>query len=628
MFPFFRFCIASLALTLLTGCGGGQTAVTATPATGLSGGSVITGVVATGSPLLGATIRMIDATGKTVGFVDAAGNATNSGTTSLTDGSYRLTMGVTAATLPLVIEVYGRNIAGTPVIMHSMLTSNTPPTVANVTPATEAVLALLVGANPASLFSRAGNNPGIALLSNPTAVSAAIDLINMVFSSYPGVTGAPFDFFGDSKFAADKTKLDAALEGLRIQVGQDANGNDQLQFSNKLKDASTIDAGIDLALAKTNLTSGNTPAIVVYNNFKQLVDLTTLAEMDKLSTEVNKIIARKGSSADFSTLVDPNYANNYYGTYLDFRNGLSYISNTYQLSRFQVTGCAGVTCNSLLVSALITNNIGMVVGYLSDAVSYDTGKWLFKGNGLLSDFHLYPAAYITYGLDENPTTAPPVTGVFVSINTVPATDAFSSIDTDTVRVITTPSQRVFRFTDCRRTYKCLSTAQPLTGGVSDTLLIPSMLGSADIESGAKYQLNLVLDPADPNYNRKDYYYLSGELPSISSNSFPKLDTIYATNPLRTTDITNGGRVVSWQTWAAANPNMTIILVRTVISAPAVVPVLLPIITDAILPVIDPGKIALPAPSVKSPINATSFQIWLGAQDNMGRRYYSNYTNIK
>ena len=65
-------------------------------------------------------------------------------------------------------------------------------------------------------------------------------------------------------------------------------------------------------------------------------------------------------------------------------------------------------CNRLMVSALITNNSGMVVGYLSDAVSYDNGSntWLFIGNGLLSDFNLYHAAYITYGLDGNPTTAP------------------------------------------------------------------------------------------------------------------------------------------------------------------------------------------------------------------------------
>ena len=195
------------------------------------------------------------------------------------------------------------------------------------------------------------------------------------------------------------------------------------------------------------------------------------------------------------------------------------------------------------------------------------------------------------------------------------------------RVIPTPNHHVFPFTDCGRNYKCLSTGpSPVaTGGVSDTLLKQSLLGSDDTATGAKYLLNLVLDPTDPNYNRTDDYYLPSELPNISSTSFPKLDAISPSNPLKTTDITSGGRVVSWQTWAAANPNMTIILARTVISAPAGVPVPLPIITDAKLPFIDLGKIALPTPSTKL-TNPTSFQIWFGAQDSMGRRYYSNYTN--
>ncbi len=584
----------------------------------------LSGVVATGAPLLGASIRMIDALGNTVGFLDAAGNAT-SGSTNLNDGSYRLTIARTTAYLPLFIEVSGRNIAGTPVVLHSMITSNTSPAVANVTPATEAVLAILAGANPATLFhGPTSSNPGIALLSNSIAVKAASDLINTVILSYSGVTGAPFDFFGDPNFAANKTKLDAALEGLRIQVGQDTHSKDQLQFSDKFNTAGTIVVGIDLALAKTNLTTGNNlaPAIVINNNFNQLVDLTTLATLDKLSSDMNKIIALNGDFGDYSTLVDTNYANNDIPDRVNFLLNLSttFINSNYQLSKFQVTGCADVGCGRLLVSALITSNSGQVVGYLSDAVSYDTGTWLFKGDGLLSDFHLYPAAYITYERDGNPTTAAPISGVFVSI---------LSSDTGIDRVITTPNQHVFRFTDCGRTYKCLSTGQPTiaTGGVSDTLLKKDLLGSDDTASGAKYQLNLA-----PDYSRTDNYYLPSELPNISSTSFPKLDNISSSNPLKAIDIINGTglRFVSWQTWAAANPNMEIILVRTVITAPAVAPAGAPIIiiTDAILPFIDPGKIALPAPSTKSPSNASSFQIWLGAQDSMGRRYYSNYTNIK
>lgn len=648
---------------LLAACGGGggsagtgtatTTATTTTTtvpvsSTTLSGGASITGVVATGAPLLGATIRIVDGTGAALSFVDATGATVSSGSTSTTDGSYRVTLGAAAAKLPLLIQAVGRDAGGTPVVMHTRLVSNAIPVVANITPATEAIVAMVLGANPLTMFQTATANTGsLALLGNSAAVTAAADLVKAIVASNltdgKVADSKTLDFFQDTSFTPNKTGLDAALEGLRIQVVKDSNGKDQLQFSNKFLSAGTVEVKVDLATAKTELakTSGGSVAKAIVSTAKTTTSptstLANLAALDGLSIAANKLIAQ-GANADFAALISatgaqPYVHNGYDRTFLTAKLA-SYASNNYQLNKFQMTGCADdpITskgCVRVTVSSVVTNVAGQIVDVLSDAVSYNkatTPNWTFVGNNLLSDFHIYPVAYITYGLDGSSANASALSsgsGVQVSIYS-PASDPQRPND----RNIEMPNGHTLRFSQCGLDYQCLATAPPPatttgTGELKDFLLQQASLGwmgSLDTTMGAKYRLNFV--EVITNAGVPVNAYLSADVPTDLVNApYPRLDDVSASRPLTPAAIAKGP-TLSWATWAAAYPNLKIFLARTVISSATATP----LIQDATIPASAATSAQVPAAVVPADFVPLSYQVWLGAQDSLGRRYYSKYSS--
>ncbi|MDD5174926.1 MAG: hypothetical protein PHQ05_00700 [Sterolibacterium sp.] len=589
---------------------------------------------------------MVDATGTPVSLIDAAGALVASGTTNSADGAYRLVLATASPKTPLFIQLTGMDAMGNQVNLYSLVQTGTTPLIANITPATNAVVAQILGGDPKPVFlSAVDNTSSIALLSNATIVTNASDLVKTIIKA--NLTDGKItdttklDFFRDASFSANKTGLDASLEGLRIQIVRDTSGKDQLQFSNKFNPIGTTEVILDLATAKAELakTSGGSVAKAITSTVKATTSptaiFTNLGLLDDLSTTLNKLIAKGSLAADFNALVmpanptaTPPYAYLHNGRDLAALTSklADYALNNYQLSKFQVTGCADYpviakACAKVLISALVTDINGQRMDVFSDAATYSkttTPNWLLAGNGSSSNFSVYPVAYATYGFNgtlATGSTANPANGVQVVIS-VAAGDSAS-------RIVQIPSGYSIPFAGCNKSYLCVQTASTVTPVATGELrdMLPQQLsigsiGNLDSTVGAKYLVSL------PGSSAFSPTYLPANVPSDLINApFPMLDGVASGTPLTTTDFSGGsGLSLSWSNWAAANPNLRIISARALISSGSGQPV----IKDAIIPLAPVTSIKIPSPgNVGAP---TSYQVWLGAQDNQGRRYYSKFTN--
>ena len=649
-----QFILLAVGLIGLSGCGGGgsaagdpvsssstssstsSTTTTTLSPTGSTAPS-LSGVAATGAPLLGATVKVVDATGTFVG----------GGTTSTTDGAYRFGLETSVPKMPLFVQASGIDASGNPATLHSLVKTNTAPLIANITPASTAVVAQILGADPKGVFLKADSNASsIALLGNATMVTNASDLVKTIIKA--NLTDGKIsdtktlDFFQDANFATNKAGLDATLEGLRIRITKDSAGKDVLQISNKFNLAGSTEVTVDLATAKTELTktTGGSVAKAITSSLKATTSptavLANLSLIDDLSNALNKLIAQGSQAADF--LAAPALASAVPPYAYTFHNGrtrdeladklANYAANNYQLSKMQVAGCAdnpvvANKCEKVVVSALVTDTAGRKVEVFSDAIVYDKTDpkklhWALAGNGNNAGFAVYPVAIATFGLNGAPATslaAKPSAGVQLVIS-------LAAGDTAT-RTVQIPSGYSIPMAYCGLDYLCVKTSptdDPVpTEELQDTLplrLSSGTIGHLDSIAGAKYLASLagtnVLIPA----------YLSAEVPADLSNApFPMLDGISA-NPLLISDISSSsGLNLSWANWAAANPNMRVFMARTLISGAGEYAY-----SDAAIPPAPGTAIKVPAIGIPGGFSSLSYQVWLGAQDHLGRRYYSKFTS--
>lgn len=652
--------LLAASLVFLSACGGGgggdtvatttSTTDTATTTTTTSTTTtstlaptsvVLSGVVASGAPLLGATIRVVDATGAPVSLVDSIGNVVTSGTASPTDGAYRLVLASTSPKAPLLIQAIGVDGTGNPLALHSLVQTATLPLIANITPATNAVVAQLLGGDPKTVFmNAAASASSIALLGKAANVTSASDQIKNIIKSNLSdgkiSDTKKLDFFQDATFAASKSGLDFALEGVRIQIVKDATGKELLEFGNKFVSTKTAEVIVDLATAKSELakTTGGSIAKAITTTLKATTSptaiLTNLGVLDDLSAALNKLISQGATAANFlaSPALAASYTTHNGRTRAELASRLAnYAANNYQLSKMQVTGCADVgdppykKCDKLMVSALASDPAGERVEVLSDVVTYSkstTPNWTLVGNGLTSDLALIPVAYASYGLNgvlATGNSANPGYGVQVLLS-LAAADTAS-------RTVQIPTGYSLQFAYCNLSYLCVktsTTASPVaTGELKDTLaqqLSIGSIGTLDGAVGAKYLVTLAgaatSSPA----------YLPAEVPTDLPNApFPLLDGI-STKPLAVADITaSAGLTLSWAAWAAANPNMRMVLARVLVSSATSYAY-----SDASLPLAAGTGIKIPAVSIPVGFTATEYQVWLGAQDSLGRRFYSKFTS--
>lgn len=616
--------VAAMALT--AGCGGSgggsnssgntDSGQTGTPASEV-GPFTISGVAAIGAPLLGATVTVVDGKGVQQG----------STRTNTSDGSYSVTLNNAHIPLPLLIQATGVDMTGIPVTLHSVVqTSTTGATrgTANISPITEAVVAMLLGADPATQFQSASSLASTwTLLSNTTALTCASDLLKTI--AKPVITdtkvtdAAKIDFFQDANFTANKKGADAILEGLNIQVGKDRGGYDQLEISSRLKQPSAPEVTVNLSTARTQLALGSTGKVAnaITSTLKVTTSATTLLNnvgtLDTLGTTINRALAERNTSGMIMVL--PIYSATY-GSH----NGIAvdalsaqlaqYGSNGWQLSRFQFTGCAdnpmpAKGCNLAQISALLSDSTGQAVGVFDNVVKYDASAgWVFQGNGKLSNWAVMPAAWRAW----NSTGQSTASGQGVQLAIKPITDTlFASL--------TLPSGYTVPMLDCQMGNWCLSATA--TGDLITDSFLQDTLGwygaQQDSVRGATYQLSAQAILAQ----EVSTAILPQDVPTgVAATAFPLPDGLSASSPLTCTQIQAGLRV-TWSAWAAANPSLRMQSVQSVVTGAAHLPW---VQTAPLYPLSDN---VTDVPAVASPpASPTACQLWMVAHDKLGRRYIS------
>ncbi|OYU43912.1 MAG: hypothetical protein CFE44_15765 [Burkholderiales bacterium PBB4] len=628
--------VLALALGACGGAGGSSdsttpsttTPTTTTPAVlTLSGTHTVTGVAANGAPLLGAQVRVIDATGVPVTLLDAAGTRVSSLRTSTADGSYRLTLSTTRTPLPLLIQAAGVDGSGMPVVVHTALISTTVPLIAHVTPISEALTGLLLGASPRAVFAQpalaASNLP---LLRDATALTSASDLLKSVLATSMTDTKVTntktLDLLADPSFVANRATLDAVLDGLRIQVTKDAGGRDIVQISNKFLTPGTVEVSLDLATARTELLLGTTgvltkaiTSLLKVATSPHKASLVNLATIDGLSTRINAQITQGASSATMSSALLGVY------TQQDGRSKTAmadllaeYAANNLQLGRWSLLGCAedpipSKGCTKFQAGALVINSAGQAVGVLNETLGNDTSKpvrWTLLGNGRSGDARIQHVAQLRLNLDGTvPAGGPPATNGLQLVARAQDATATPTLSGATVQV---PSGYGVRMVYCNVRDLCVSpgpSTVAATGELSDTLLqqTPGWVGSQDAALGALYVATLT--PTGGTAFTFNTYLRSKLATDLSTSLFPKPDA-----PLTLASV-NSDLLLNWRNWSDANPDMQVKSVRLIANSPAV-------IRDFNLGGPMVTSVFIPAPT--TPI--TSFQIWLGAQDSLGRMFYS------
>lgn len=652
--PLLRHLLALSALLVLAACGsggsdsgssdGGSSTPDATPvapgnSVSYANAPTLSGVAAVGAPLTRAAITVVDGKGQSLGSA-----------TTAVDGSYNLTLSAKSMTVPLVVQARGMDAAGVPQVLHSAvpaMSAASAAMVANVTPLSNAVVALGLGADPAPVFATASTNTAAFTKLGNAAAAAATFLKTLVKTQLTDLkfsNSASLDLLADGTFTANKSAQDLLVESVRVSLGTNtSSGLAQLRLGNKLLPTLAQEVLVDLPTAQTELlkTSG-TPANAITSTLKATTSptatLANLGSLDDLGAALNKLIAQAPGLdvLTASPLLSIYDVNDGHGK-SDLAAKLQvYSTKNWQFGRFQTIGCADATvsgglCNRVQVAAPISDTSGTVVDIYTDSVSYNksstTGsKWNLIGNGRDIAIAAYPLAFLSLGADATASsTVSPNPGVGIQVE-IQAQDA-SGAQVLTTAQMQTPGGYSIPFAYCTQPLLCISntpgaTLLTPTGGIGDTALQQSAvgwIGSADSIAGAKYIASYTLD-ASTTAETRNVYLRADVLAKPANSRFPQLDGLSASAPLRSGEILTG-RTLNWATWAAANPDMRLISLRTVLSDGESAP----LVTDTAVPLPPSTTLALPGLTPDAGFVATSYELWLGAIDSSGRRYYTRYT---
>jgi hypothetical protein len=216
-----RLTLTSAAVFALAACGGGggsDTALTTSPApaqapaTAVTTAVTLSGTVATGAALSGATLTVTDATGAEVGRIDAIGN----------DGQYSVTLSADAKA-PFVLVARRDDV--TLVSVQDLPASGT----VNVTPITTLVAARLSpSGDPAQLGRElAEHTANLDTASVNSKVSEVREMLKPVLEA----TGTAGDDLLRGHFAADGSGHDRLLDSLKITITPDSASSTNIQIT-------------------------------------------------------------------------------------------------------------------------------------------------------------------------------------------------------------------------------------------------------------------------------------------------------------------------------------------------------------------------------------------------------------
>lgn len=630
-----RLLLTAITLLALSACGGGGGSDSSGgSSSSLSADPVLSGVAAVGAPLGGATITVIDSKGTALGTTTA----------HATDGSYSLTLSSRSISGAVLVQAKGLDATGMPVLLHSAVATPAVTMTANITPLSNAVLTLALGTEVAPVFASAATQQTVlAGLAQLTAASDFLKvLIKTALTDVKISDASALDLLNASSFAANKSAADLLLDVLRVSFVRSNQDVLQLQLANKFLPSGVAEVVVDVAAAKTELakTTGGSPTNAITSTLKvtttAATTATNLGTIDDVGAALNQLIA---AGTDTTTFTSSSLLSSY-----DKHNGggggvlayqlATFASSNWQLSRFQLLGCADATlasgnCTLVQVGAFVTDSSGKRRDYFSNVLSYDTKakKWVLKGNGRKVDLQLKAMAW--YALDANgaadstASSPNPALGVQVLLQ---AQDPTSSDQVLTSATVQTASGFALPFAYCSQAWMCKSdtagaTSVTATGSVTDTLLASASvgwLGGADTLRGAKYVASYTISGTSETRTAYLPAHLQSSAPATAR--YPVLDGISSSAPLTLTALA-AGLDPSWKTWATANPDLRMLNLKFVVRYESrlqqreftVAPYESSNFSSAMAGV---GPI--------SGFTPQGCELWLLAQDGLGRRLATRY----
>lgn len=366
---FLKFTLCATMAAALSACGGGGSSSSA--GTGTSTGSTVanattmSGTVAVGNALAGATVTIIDVNGKTATA------------TSGSDGSYNVSLaGLTA---PFVITATVPSGVSTTLysVVASLSTTGGAPLTVNVTPLTTAVAALLAAdGDPTSLVQS-----GASSTVTSAAVSAAVAKLDTALTSILKANGLPstFDPIG-SAFTANQSGADAVIDSVSVAPSVKGTG---------LQLVSLADPDTPISLNQGTAVSTPLKAPTQVANYLSSL-VTSLAQC---MADVQGGSTTTASTA-CSTALDANYLNN--GMSFALRHSLFWKGTRLQgiktLAFLPAGTLPAITNPAALVYFLITEPDG-TQNFASDIVQQlPNGSWDIIGNQ--ARFPAYIASFV------------------------------------------------------------------------------------------------------------------------------------------------------------------------------------------------------------------------------------------
>ena len=225
---------------LLSACGSG----TNTTTTAAAGTVELSGIAATGAPMSGATIVVLDKTGAEVQNCPTA-------CTASADGSFLIPLKA-GAQAPLVLRATPVG-GGEPQVSVLAEATNTN---VNITPITTMIAGRLApDGDPSKLQASAFDGEKLK-----AAAKEVVDLLKPLLDAI-GTTTDPLT----GKFAADGTGLDRVLDSLNVQIQRDAAGNATIEIEIKVNGDDAVPPRITLAPNTTPTSTVNSTNVTTTN---------------------------------------------------------------------------------------------------------------------------------------------------------------------------------------------------------------------------------------------------------------------------------------------------------------------------------------------------------------------------
>ncbi|WP_321873660.1 hypothetical protein [Burkholderia ubonensis] len=268
--------VLGIAALVLTACGGGSSSSSGDPASSAPAAQTVSGVAAAGAAMQGATVTLVDATGKSV---DCPADATT--------GAFHCT--VTGMTAPFALSAVG-NVADSQATLISLSATAGTQTI-NITPLTNAIAATIVGDNPAKLLGNTG-----LLLSKVTtqAVAGAVQAYSAALADVLAATGnAGVDLIA-GPLTAGAPGLDRLLDQLKVNVLPDGG----VQISSVAGASSDTPAQLQLApgVAPQAGDKASLPAVATING-APVTSLPSASDLAALQAAFNKCFAGTTAAA-------------------------------------------------------------------------------------------------------------------------------------------------------------------------------------------------------------------------------------------------------------------------------------------------------------------------------------------